>query len=322
MLFNASEVAVCWFESQVLSKFTVWVKNCTFLVFSSLKVVLILSGAPLVAFAWVTMSEGLVVAMVMVIVLGFRGPRVRTLRATVPRAKSLIADSWPLLLSGVAVMIYMRIDQIMLGQMVGDETVGIYSAAVRISEIWYFVPMVIVASVFPAILEYKESSEDIYFRRLQLLYDFIFWFSVSVAFVFTFLSSPVVRLLFGVEYGASSAVLNIHIWAGIFVSMGIARGKWLLAENLQHMGYWYVLIGMAVNILGNYLVIPSCGIEGAAFVTLVSQFIVSIVAPFLFKKTRKSTYMLMCSINPLRLLLLFKLFLNFISERGGRSSLQ
>jgi O-antigen/teichoic acid export membrane protein len=68
------------------------------------------------------------------------------------------------LLSGIAIMIYMKIDQIMLGQMVGDEAVGIYSAAVRISEVWYFVPIAIVASVFPAILEAKKRSETQYYQ--------------------------------------------------------------------------------------------------------------------------------------------------------------
>ena len=129
MLFKASEVAVCWFESQVLSKFTVWVQNGTFLVFASIKVLLVLKGAPLIAFVWVTMAEGGAVALMMLVVLGACGPRMRHLQVKVSRAKSLFADSWPLLLSGITVMIYMRIDQVMLGQMVGDEAVGIYSSA-------------------------------------------------------------------------------------------------------------------------------------------------------------------------------------------------
>ena len=285
MLFKASEVAVCWFESQVLSKFTVWVQNGTFLVFASVKVVLILKGAPLVAFAWVSMAEGLVVAMVMVIVLGLRGPRARQLRATVARAKSLLADSWPLLLSGMAVMIYLRIDQIMLGQMIGDEAVGIYSAATRISEIWYFLPMVIVASVFPAILEAKKRDEKLYYRRLQKLYNVMTFLSIIVALPMTFLSDLVLALLFGDRYAEAAPVLAIHIWAAIFVFLGVASSKWFISENRQVLGLQRTVLGAVVNIILNFLLIPSSGPIGAAFATVLAN----AMAAYFFDLVSKST---------------------------------
>lgn len=300
MLFKASEVAVCWFESQVLSKFTVWVQNGTFLVFASVKVVLILKGAPLVAFAWVSMAEGLVVAMVMVIVLGLRGPRARQLRATVARAKSLLADSWPLLLSGVAVMIYMRIDQIMLGQMVGDEAVGIYSAAVRISEVWYFVPMAIASSVFPAILGAKKRDETLYYKRLQRLFDLMTWVSLVVAITVTFLSEYVVVLLFGDAYKAAGVVLTIHIWSGIFVFLGVASGKWFLAENLQVLSLQRTVLGALTNVVLNILLIPKYGVLGAAWGTVAAQFAANILFDGMHAKTRNIFVMKIRTINPQR----------------------
>ena len=298
MLFKASEVAVCWFESQVLSKYIVWVQNGTFLVFAAIKVVLILQNAPLLAFAWAMMAEALVVAVLMLVMLGLRGLRLRQLQVTLSRAKTLLGDSWPLIISGFAITIYMKIDQIMLGQMVGDEAVGIYSAAVRISEVWYFIPMAIVASVFPAILEAKKRDEKQYYNRLQELYDHLTILAVTVAAIMAVISGLLISILFGEAYQNADAVLAIHIWAGIFVSMGVARGKWLLAENLQYMGYWYVGLGMVVNILGNYFMIPLFGVIGAAVTTLLSQAVVAIVAPLLYTKTRKSSVMLMRSLSP------------------------
>lgn len=286
MLFKASEVAVCWFESQVLSKFTVWVQNGTFLVFASIKVLLILQGASLIAFAWVTMVEGMVVAMMMLIVLGVRGPWARQLRVTVARAKSLLADSWPLLLSGVSVMIYMRIDQIMLGQMVGDEAVGIYGAAVRISEVWYFVPMAIVSSVFPAILGAKERDEDLYYNRLQRLFDLLVWVSIGVAFPMTFLSTTIISLIFGVAYESAGPILAVHIWAAIFVFLGVASGQWFLAENRQGLGLQRSVLGMIVNILLNIALIPQFGALGAAWATVVSYAIAAMFADILQAETQ------------------------------------
>ena len=293
-------MAVCWFESQVLSKFTVWVQNGTFLFFASIKVLLILKGASLVAFAWATMVEGLVVALVMLIVLGVRGPRARQLCVTVARSKSLLIESWPLLLASVAVVVYMRIDQIMLGQMIGEEAVGIYSAAVRISEIWYFVPMAIVASVFPAILEAKNRSEEQYSRRLQRLYDLMVWLSISIAVPMTFLSTPIVTLLFGDAYEAAGAVLAVHIWAAIFVFLGVASGKWFLAEGLQLMSLQRSVLGALINVALNILLIPKYGALGAAWGTVAAQFSANILFDGMQSKTRNLFVMKIKTINPQR----------------------
>ncbi|MCP4953672.1 MAG: flippase [Proteobacteria bacterium] len=301
MLFKASEVAIYWFESQVLSKYIVWVQNGSFLVFAAIKVVLILNEAPLTAFAWTTMAEAFLVGLLMLIMLGLRGPKLRKLCFTVSRVKTLLRDSWPLLLSGIAIMIYMKIDQIMLGQMLGYEAVGIYSAAVRISEVWYFIPMMIVASVFPAILEAKKISEAQYYQRLQQLYDLMVWLSVGIALPMTFLSTFVVTLLFGEPFAESGAVLAIHIWAGVFVFLGVASGKWFLAENRQVLSFQRTALGAAVNVLLNFLLIPNFGYIGAAVSTVISQAMAALLFDAVQPVTRGMFLMKIKSMNLLRL---------------------
>lgn len=306
MLFLASEVAVAWFESQVLSKYTVWVQNSIFLVFAIVKVVLILNEAPLVAFAWATMSEALMVALMMLVMLNLRGLKLKNLRATLSRANILLADSWPLLLSGIAIMIYMKIDQIMLGQMIGDDAVGIYSAAVRISEVWYFIPMMIVASVFPSILESKKHSEAQYSQRLQKLYDLMVWLSVGVALPMTFLSTPIVTLLFGEAFAASGPVLAIHIWTSIFVFLGVASGQWFIAENRQILSFQRTILGAILNIILNFILIPSYGPIGAALATVFAQCAVGIVSDALQKETRQMFLMKIRAFSPFRAYRTFK----------------
>jgi O-antigen/teichoic acid export membrane protein len=297
MLFKASEVVVYWFESQVQSKYTVWVQNGSFLVFAAIKVVLILNNAPLIAFAWATMAEALGVALLMGVMLGLRGTRLRQLRVTLLRAKTLLKDGWPLMLSGIAVMIYMKIDQIMLGQMVGDEAVGIYSAAVRISEVWYFIPMMIVASVFPAILEAKKRSEAQYYQRLQRLYDLMVWLSVAVALPMTFLSTSVVSVLFGEAYANAGDVLAIHAWSLVFVSLALSSGKWIVAENRNYLLLERHLIGALANILLNLYFITEYGPIGAATATFLSWLISSYLFDLLRPSTREQFYMKSIALN-------------------------
>ncbi len=297
ILFKASEVAMYWFESQVLSKYTVWVQNGSFLAFAAVKVALILGNAPLLAFAWATISEAALVALLLLAMLGIHGPGLRKLKVSLARAKVLLADSWPLMLSGIAIMVYMKIDQIMLGQMLGDEAVGIYSAATRISEVWYFIPIIIVASVFPAILEAKKQSETLYHQRLQRLYDLMVWLSVAVALPMTFLAGPIVVLLYGPAYAEAGTVLAIHIWASVFVFLGVASGQWFIAENRQILSFQRTLMGAVANVLLNLIFIPKFGPVGAAVATVLAYSIAAFLFDAVTKETRAMFVMKVRSMN-------------------------
>ena len=300
MLFKASEVAVYWFESQVLSKYTVWVQNASFMVFAAVKVALILGNAPLLAFAWATMAEAAMVALLLLVMLGLRGPGLQKLKVSLARAKVMLTDSWPLMLSGLAIVVYMKIDQIMLGQMLGDEAVGIYSAATRISEVWYFIPMMIVASVFPAILDAKKHSEALYYQRLQRLYDLMVWLSVAVALPMTFLAAPIVALLYGPAFAEAGTVLAIHIWASVFVFLGVASSQWFIVENRQIFSFQRTILGTAVNIFLNFIFIPRFGPVGAAVATVAAQVTAAWFYDAIQPITRDMFFMKAKSINPFR----------------------
>jgi O-antigen/teichoic acid export membrane protein len=301
LLFEASKVSVLWFESQVLSKYTVWVQNSVFLAFTVIKIILILQWASLIAFVWVMLAEMILVAIILLGFMNKFGPSLVKLRFNSKRAKLLLKDSWPLLISAISITIYLKIDQIMLGQMIGDESVGVYSAALRISEVWYFIPMVIVASVFPTILKAKKVSEEQYYKRLQKLYDLMVLISVGVAVPISFLSTPIVTLLFGEAYHGAGIILAIHIWTMIFVSLGVASGKWFLAENRQMLSLQRTGIGAIVNIFLNFLLIPKFGGVGAALSTLVAQIATCFLFDIIQAETRKMFYMKLKAFNLLRI---------------------
>ena len=297
MLFKVGEVAEYWFESEVQSKYTVWVKNSVFLVFAGVKVVLILQQAPLTAFVWAMLAEAAIAAVILLIAMGWRGPSLTRLQASFQRGKSLLEDSWPLILSAAAITVYMKIDQIMLGQMIDDEAVGVYSAAVKISEVWYFIPMAIVASVFPAILEAKKRSEKEYYARLQKLYDLMVLISLAIAVPMTFLSTSLVGFLFGDSYVNAGPVLAIHIWASTFVFLSVASGKWFLAENRQVLALLRNVCGAISNIVLNLILIPAYGPLGAAIATLLSYAIAALFFDLLQAETRRIFYMKLHSMN-------------------------
>lgn len=297
---KVSEVAIFWFESKVNSKYTVWVQNSVLILFALIKIVLISNRAPLIVFIWLTLIEGLFTGVLLLLVMNKIGPQLSHLDVTFNRAKALLKESWPLALSGIAITIYMKIDQIMLGQMVGDEAVGIYSAATRISEIWYFIPLVIVSSVYPSIIESKKQSEIFYYARLQKLFNIMFILSISVALPMTFLSSNILLILFGEPYISGGRILAIHIWTSVFVFFGVVNGKWFLTENLQKLVFLRALSGAILNIILNFILIPFYGGLGAAIATLLSAIFVNMIIDGLTHRTRVLFIMKLKSLNIFR----------------------
>lgn len=298
MILKATEVVKFWFESNVQSKHTVCLENSVFLMFATIKALLILTGANLMAFVWATFAEGLVVAAGLLWVYGWRGGRLQAWRSRYECAKILLKDSWPLILSGLAVMVYMRIDQIMLGHMLGDQAVGIYSSAVRLSEVWYFIPMAITSSIFPSIIAAKKNTTRDYYRYLQRLYDMMVLIAVAIALPVSLWSHWITLYLFGDGYTAAGPVLTIHVWSSVFVFLGVASGNWFLLENMQVQAFYRTALGALVNVLANFVLIPMLGIIGAAVGTLIAQIFAAYLFDWFGRDTRRSFWLKTASLLP------------------------
>ncbi|BAT53353.1 Polysaccharide biosynthesis protein [Nostoc sp. NIES-3756] len=270
-IFRAAEAIELWFQSQVQAKYTVIAKNIAFLLNSLLKVGLILIKAPLLAFAWATLAELAMIAIGLAIAYQIKGNSFWLWRWSSSVAKNLLKESLPLIFSGFAIMIFMKIDQIMIGQMIGDKEVGVYSAAVRVSELWYFIPAAIVSSVAPSIYAAKDNSEGIYYQRIRQLFQLLNCIALAIAVPMTFLSDKVITAMFGSDYAEAGAILAVHIWTSIFVFMGFASSPWFISEGLNHVSLGKTVFGAILNIILNYLLIPQYAGLGAAIATIISQ---------------------------------------------------
>ena len=293
-----------YFSSQVKSKYATIPAFIGIIISAILKLIGIWQQAPLLYFVYVLIFD------VLFLILGqiyyYRKDNFKISNWTFKwgTAKKLLKDAWPLILSTIVISIYMKIDQVMIKDLIDTEAVGQYAAAVRLSEAWYFIPMVICSSLFPAILNAKSADTQLYKKRLANLYDLMVVLGLSIVIPVLLFADWGILLLYGAEFNQTAGVLKIHIWAGVFVFLGVANQKWFISENLQAYNIICLGLGMLVNIGLNLFWIPTYGIAGAAFATLCSQFCASVFAPLLFKKTRSSFFMMLKSL----------LFINLIKK--------
>ncbi len=287
VILQAFNVIDLNYQAEVKSKYVVYAQLVSLITSSITKLVFVWIGAPLVWFACVFLLDAFVQAMGLLAVYLKNTGKIWYWRWKWQTAKTLLSDSWPLILSGMVIAIYMKIDQVMIKEMLDASAVGNYAAAVRLSEAWYFIPMTITSSVFPAIINAKKQSEELYNQRLQKLYDLMVWLALSIAIPTTFLAPRVIKLLYGQAFLPAAGVLSIHIWAGVFVFLGCANGRWIIAENVQQIATIRSFAGVMVNIALNILLIPKYGINGAAIATFFSVFVASHISFLFISKARR-----------------------------------
>jgi O-antigen/teichoic acid export membrane protein len=297
MIFKTVGVVDFFFQATVQAQFNTVSQFCAALLSTLVQIALIQFQASLVWFAVAIVFENFILGIAQFVTYSFRRLSATNWRFDLRCARKLIKDSWPLLLSGIMVMIYMRIDQVMIKEILSYEMVGNYAAAVRLSEAWYFIPMAITASVFPAVMNAKKINGKMYFERLQQLFDLMLWIALIIAIPTTLFSAHAVRILYGEEYLLAGNVLTIHIWSGVFVFLGVASNKYLLAENLVLVSFFQTAIGCIANIILNLILIPKMGIIGAAWATFVSYGI-AVLCLFWNKRSKLAFGMILKSFFP------------------------
>jgi len=270
MIFQAFDVADLWFQSQVHSRWTVMARNIACLILTAVKCGLIIAGAGVVAFAWAATAEIVLGAFGLIVVFQSTGNAWKCFRPVWHRMKSLLQEGWPQLFSGMAIMLYSRIDQVMLAEMVGEREVGMYSAALRLSEMWNFIPAIIVSSVMPSLTEYRARSKSLYYQRLQQLYTLLARVAYIVAIPMTFLARPLIELLYGESYSPAGLILAVHIWSAMFVFLGVATTPWTLNEGTMRITLYQTVLGALCNVVLNIYLIPLYGALGCAIATTVS----------------------------------------------------
>lgn len=183
----------------------------------------------------------------------------------------LLHESFPLLLTHAAVIIYQRIDQVMIGNMVDKSSVGYFSVAAKFTEVLIFLPMILAQTITPILVKARERNVEEYKSKAQQFMNISFWLSLTVSALVSMSAYWLIRLTFGQAYLPAVAVLQVMAFKTASVALSNTAGAMLVTEGLQRYAILRDGFGCIVCVLLNYLLLPRYGMVAAAFVSIASN---------------------------------------------------
>lgn len=284
-LFGVGETFDLWFQATLQARRAAFGRTAAYLASCGGRVALILTGAPVGSFLWLAAAEATLTALVLGTLFLRRTEPVRG-RFSPAVARQFLRESWPNIVSNLAVIGYMRVDRLMLTGMNGGESAGVYSAAANLVEVWTIIPMALVNSTTPLLTPLHASHPARYaheLARLARLNAALAWaLTIGLAGAGPF----AVPLLLGADYASSVPVLIVLATSLPFAFLGLAAVPWYLNERLTRVAMMRHLLGAALNVALNLLFIPRWGAPGAAFATTIAFAVAHVLTNALTPRTR------------------------------------
>lgn len=291
ILASAFDTFMYWFQGKLLGKYVSIAGVIAYLAMSLYRLYLLANGADILWFAFATSVDTLVLALVLFIFYvkenGFR-PVI-----SLPLGKKLLKQSYHYLISGLIAILYSKIDQIMLGDMLDKASVGLYSAALTIAGLWGMIPSAFIQSVSPILYKNAQTDRGMFLKRLKQSYAGIWFLNVCWSLAISLFSYWVVLLLYGAEYMGARKALIIVVWYSGISSLGSLTQVYLATENKNKYINYFALAGLVTDVALNALLIPHFGITGAAVATLATYCVIHIVMPLVIKDTREAAVLIL-----------------------------
>lgn len=290
LFFNSSEMIEYWYQSKLMSKRTSIIGIVAYSCMSIYRVVILVLQKDVTWFACAVTLDNAVVAILLVICYFKDGGQKFTFNPKL--AKEILKKSHHFMWSSLMVAAYSEMNKILLGTLIDDTSVGYYSAALSLCNVWPFILKAFIDSARPIIVEYHNTNRELYLKRIRQLYAAIFYVGSFVALMFTIFSPLIIRILYGNDYLPSIMLLRIISWYTSFSYLGVARSTWMICEGRQKYEKWLATSGAISNLVLDILLIKPFGALGAAIATLLTQILTNFLIPFVFKGTRENSILI------------------------------
>ena len=285
MILNNINLSVLYNEYKIKNEKNVLAKNIGLTIGTGIKILLIYNNASISEIAVVTILESFIFFLVgyyltdLHIVANFS-------KKVFSDSRKLLSESLPLLFSSVVVIIYLKVDIILLRHFAGIEEVGYYAAAARISEMLYAAPVAISTVFFPVIMKEINFNKETKRNRIRF-YAIVFYLCLFLSISCSLLSPQIIQVIYGSSFYDASQILSLHCVSIIFIGFLTSSSKELIAKNKYKLIFYRDLAGLFSNLLLNFILIPNYGALGAAVSSLISYFFASVLANLFYKEAKQ-----------------------------------
>jgi O-antigen/teichoic acid export membrane protein len=286
IIASAFDTFMYWFQGKLLGKYVSIASVVAYLGMSLYRIYLLANNADILWFAFATSVDTLILSFVLFLCFvrenGFH------LRTSVRLGKKLMRQSYHYMISGLIAILYSKVDQVMLKHMLDSYTVGLYSAALAIAGLWGMIPSAFIQSVSPVLYKNAEDNHEMFIKRLRQSYAGIWFLNICWSLAISIFSYWVIYLLYGADYLGARGALIIVVWYTGITSIGSLTQVYLATEDKNKYVNYFALAGLATDVILNALLIPICGILGAAIATLATYTVIHIVMPLVIPDTREA----------------------------------
>jgi O-antigen/teichoic acid export membrane protein len=291
LVFHVADTFMYWFQYQYRSKIIALASLCAYVGISAYRLILLITGRGILWFAVASSLDYLVLgAFYLIAYRQHNGPALRFAWKT---GKRILKKSYHYILSGMMVAIYGQTDKLMLKQMLDENSVGYYSAAMTVCSMWVFILGAIIDAMYPTILRFHQEDSAAYEKKNRQLYAIVFYLSMLASVAFLLLGDFVIHILYGQSYAAAAPVLKVVTWYTAFSYLGVARNAWIVCENKQKYLKYIYMCAACLNVGLNALMIPKLGAVGAALASLITQMFTSIILPLCIRDLRPNAKLML-----------------------------
>jgi len=286
LIFMTLRVIRNYFTSIILNEYVVKTEISRTVIGALVKVGLLLGGCSLTWFIAASLFEVMLIGGGYLYSYQKKAGTIRTWKFDRSVAKLLVRESFPLMLSGAAVIVYQKINAVMIRNMMDNAAVGQFSVAAKINEMAIFIPVVISQSISPLLVKAHQKDEHFYRKKSQQFMNLMVWIAIGIAVATMLLADPAIRILYGKDYLSAIPVLQIMAWRTVFSALSMASGQMIIIEGLQRYAVFRNLAGMFVSIGLNLWLIPRCGVVGSAVAIVAALAVAGYLIHFVIKPYR------------------------------------
>ena len=268
MIMNSFGVIRNYFTSLVWNEYIVKTEIYRTFIGAGIKVVLLLINAPLMWFIVATLFDTMLIAGGYIVSYRSKIDSIRKWTFDREQAKYLIKESFPLAVSLSAVLIYNRIDQIMVGKMLTNTELGYYSVACRFVEILMFIPAILAQTITPILVRIHKDNFTEYRKKTQLFVNITVWACIILSTMIAVCSHWLILFTFGKAYLPATIILQVLTFKSVGDALSSTAGNMIIIEGKQKYAWIRSVTACLVCIGLNLIFIPRWGAIGTAIASI------------------------------------------------------